>query len=336
MRLFPHTWEGLHPAFPSSPSPSDSHFSLGPPFSHPSLGIISAGTYGVCALACVGAAGVLKNSNCLPAQRTVAFVFKATALAATLGLAAGINQELGERRAASIFLRSRQIEPPPFKWVDRFASCDSDDWSLLGGAAGLLVAGRRPCPLPSVSRTVWYAIHMMSGIWIAGWGHTAQEVATVGAKLHLHRSTHERSVAALQRVSYQPEVAREVVLDLVASLPGALQQAQIGAIKLSPEMVTALRERTTSRGFGPRKPMNTAPTVVEHLLNDPNYSDGFHKTQKLPGKHEPEPYAKRNYGWSQQPQHARTVASLEEHIIELRKKRQHLCKEAEAVRTWFQ
>jgi hypothetical protein len=127
-----------------------------------------------------------------------------------------------------------------------------------------------------------------------------------------------------------------VVLDLVSSLPGALQQAQIGAIKLSPELVTALKERTTSRGFGPRKPVNSTPAFVDHLLNDPNYSDDFHKTQRLPGKHEPEPYAKRNYGWSQQPQHARTIASLEEHIAELRKKRRQLCKGAETIRTWFQ
>jgi hypothetical protein len=177
---------------------------------------------------------------------------------------------------------------------------------------------------------------MMSGIWIAGWGHTAQQMVTVGPKLHLHRATHERFVAKLQSVSYQPEIAREVVLDLVSSLPGALQQAQIGAIKLSPELVTALKERTTSRGFGPRKPVSSAPTVVDHLLNDPNYSDDFHKTQRLPGKHEPEPYAKRNHDWSQQPQHARTIPSLEEHIAELRKKRQQLSKEAEAIRAWFQ
>jgi hypothetical protein len=155
MRLFPHTWDGLHPAFPSSPSPSDSSISVGPPFSHPSLGRISGGTYGVCALVCVATAGLLKNSQSLPAQRNVGFLFKATTLAATLGVATSINQELGERRAASIFLRSRQIEPPPFKWVDRLDSWDADDWSLLGGAAGLFAASRRPCPLPSVSRTVW-------------------------------------------------------------------------------------------------------------------------------------------------------------------------------------
>lgn len=189
---------------------------------------------------------------------TVGFFFKATTLAATLGVAKSINKELSERRAASIFLRSRQIEPPPFKWVDRLASWDADDWSLFGGAAGLFTASRGPCPLPSVSRTVWYAVHIMSGIWIAGWGHTAQEVATVGAKLHLHRATHERFVTNLQRVSYKPEVAREVVLDLVSSLPEALQQAQMGAIKLSPEMVTALKERSQSRGFGPRKPVNSS------------------------------------------------------------------------------
>jgi hypothetical protein len=97
MRLFPHTWEGLHSAFPSSPSPSDSHISIGPPFAHPSLGIISGQIYGICALACVATAGLMKHSNSLPAQRTAGFLFKTTALAATLGVAGSINRELGER-----------------------------------------------------------------------------------------------------------------------------------------------------------------------------------------------------------------------------------------------
>ena len=223
MRLFPHTWEGLHPAFPSNPSPSESHISAGPPVAHPSLGIISGGSYGFCALACVAAAAGVKPTSSLPAHKTVSFLIKFTVLAATLGVAGSVNHELGERRAASIFLRSRHIEPPPLKWVDRSASWDADNWSFFGGLAGLLTAKFRPCPLPSISRTLWYAIHMMSGIWIAGCGHAAQEVATVGAKLSLHRATHERAVTMIQRVSYQPEVAREAVLDLLTSAPGALQ-----------------------------------------------------------------------------------------------------------------
>ena len=336
MRLLPHTWEGLHPAFPSNPSPSDSHISIAPPFAHQSLGIISGGSYGTCALACVAAAGVIKRSNSLPAQKTVGFLFKTTALAATLGVAGSVNHELGERRGASAFLRSRHIEVPPFKWVDRFGSCDADDWSIAGGVAGLFAASRRPRLLPSVSRTVWYAIHMMSGIWIASCGHAAQEVATVGAKHVLHRATYERSVANLQRVSYQPEVAREVVLDLVASIPEAIRQVQTGTIKLSPEIVAALLERTATRAFGPREPVSSSQSPFERMFEDPNYSDDFHRTHKPPGSVKPVPYSTRNYDWSQQPQHARTIASLEEHIAELRKKRQQLCREAEAIRTWLQ
>ena len=336
MRLLPHTWEGLHPAFPSNPSPSDSHISIGPPFAHSSLGIISGANYGIAALACIANAGVMKRSNSLPAPRTVGFLFKTTALTVTLGIAGSINHELGERRAASIFLRSRHIEPPPFKWVDRGSSWDADNWNIVGGVAGLFAASRRPCPLPSVSRTVWYAIHIMSGIWIAGWCHAAQEVATVGAKLALHRATHDRSVANSQRVSYQPEVMREVVLDLVTSLPGAIRQVQTGTIKLSPEMVAALKERTTIRPVGPREPVNSSQSFVEQILEYPNYSDDFHKTHKPPGSVKPEPYSTRNYDWSQQPQHPRTISSLEEHIEELRKKRQQLCHEAESVRSWLQ
>ena len=335
MRLFPHTWEGLHPAFPSNPSPSGSHISIGPPFAHPSLGIVSGQSYGICALACVAAAGVIKHSNSLPAQRTVGFLFKTTALAATLGAAGSINHELGERRAASTFLRSRHIEPPPFKLVDRFASWDADDWSMSGGLAGLFAASRRPCPLPSVSRTVWYAIHIMSGVCIAGLGHAAQEVATVGRKLAVHRVTHEKPVAMLQRVSYSPEVAREQVLDLLASVPDPLRQVRTGAIKLSPEMIAALIERETSWSFGPRQPAKDPQIANEELHKNPNYSDGFHKTHKPLDKYEPVPYAERNYDWSHSSRLARAIPELEDHIAKLRVQRQRVCKEAESVRDWL-
>lgn len=139
-----------------------------------------------------------------------------------------------------------------------------------------------------------------------------------------------------QRVSYEPEVVREVVLDIVASLPGALHQAQIGTIKLSPEMVAALKERTTPRHFTPRGPVRDPQTVVEQILDYPNHSDGFHKTHKPLGSVEPVPYSSRNYGWSRSPEHIGTIYDLEQHIAELRKKRQQLCNEAEAVRAWLQ
>ena len=64
----------------------------------------------------------------------------------------------------------------------------------------------------------------MSGVCIAGLGHAAQEVATVGRKRAVHRVTHEKPVAMLQRVSYSPEVAREQVLELLASVPDPLSQ----------------------------------------------------------------------------------------------------------------
>jgi hypothetical protein len=122
----------------------------------------------------------------------------------------------------------------------------------------------------------------------------------------------------------------------VTSVPGALQQVQTGTIKLSPEMIAAIKERTTIRSFAPREPVKSSQSPVEQILEYPNYSDDFHKTHKPPGSVEPVPYSTRNYDWSQQPQHARTIASLEEHIAELRKKRQQLSREAEAVRTWLQ
>lgn len=336
MRLFPHTWEGLHPAFPSNPSPSESHISVGPPVAHPSLGILSGRSYGLCALACVAAAAGVKPTSSLPAHKTVSFLVKTTVVTATLGAAGSVNHKLGERRAASIFLRSRHIELPPFIWVDRFTSWDADNWSLFGGLAGRLAATRRPCPLPSVSRTLWYAIHMMSGIWIAGWGHAAQEVATMGVKLALHQERHKKPVNMIQRVSYQPEVAREAVLDLLTSAPGALEQVQIGTIKLSPDIVAALKERATSWSFGPRGPVNDSQTLVEQILDYPNYSDGFHKTHKPADSIDPVPYSTRNYNWSRSPQHAGTIYDLEKHITELRKKRQQRSNEAEAVRTWLQ
>lgn len=176
----------------------------------------------------------------------------------------------------------------------------------------------------------------MSGVCIAGLGHAAQEVATVGRKLAAHRVTHEKPVAMLQRVSYSPEVAREQVLELVASVPDPLRQVHNGAIKLSPEMVAALKERTRSWHFVPRQPVKEpGQSPIEQALGHPNYSDGFHKSHKPPGKYEPVPYAERNHDWSHSSQHARSIPELEDHIAKLREERQQVCYEAEAVRDWL-
>ena len=277
----------------------------------------------------------MKRSNSLPAQRTVGFFFKTTVLAATLGIANSVNNELGERRAASIFLRSRHIDSPPFQLIDRLSSWDADNWSLLGGAAGLFAANRRPCPLPSISRTLWYGIHIMSGVWVGGWGFFAQEIATVGPKLIVQRTTQDKPIRMLQKASYQPEVLREALLDFLNSEPGALTHVQRGMIKLSPEMVDALRESATLRPYDHRKPKDASQTAIERFLKAPNQSDSFHKTHQPPGKYEPVPYPERNYDWSCSSLPARAIPELEEHITQLRSQRQQICKEAEAVRNWL-
>ena len=73
----------------------------------------------------------------------------------------------------------------------------------------------------------------------------------------------------------------------------------------------------------------------EELLENPNYSDGFHKTHKPSDKYEPVPYAERNYDWSHSSHLARAIPELEDHIAKLRVQRQQVCKEAETMRDWL-
>lgn len=128
------------------------------------------------------------------------------------------------------------------------------------------------------------------------------------------------------------------MLDILTSIPGALTQAQIGAIKISPEMIAALKERTNLRLLGPRSSTKVADgqeNIVELILDLSNASDDFHRTLTPPGEFEPVPYASRNYDWSCSPQQAQAVPELERHIAKLRKQRQQLCNEAESVRDWL-
>jgi len=112
-----------------------------------------------------------------------------------------------------------------------------------------------------------------------------------------------------------------------------LNQSEIE--KLNPEMVAAVKARTTSRFSSLREPGNRSQTAAEQIPNQVNYSDVFHKTRKLPGSLELVPYSTRNYDWSLHPQHAEAIPELEQHIVELRKKRQQLSNEAETVRDWL-
>ena len=303
--------------------------SLGPPK------FLSGGTYGFCALACVAAAAGAKRSTSLPVRKAVGFATKTTVLAATLSVANGVVAEFAERRSAPIFLRSRCIEPQVSPNIDRMSSWDADNWSLIGGAAGLFAATRRPCPLPSVSRTVWCAVQVMSGVWIASWGYWAQRAAIVGLKLDPRQAMYDRLATQLNRASYQPKIAREVLLDAISSVPEALQHVQMGTIKLSPEIASALKAKTHNPSFGPRRATNGSQNVFEQILESPNHSDSFHKPHVPDNSFEPTPYSLRNYDWSSITQHDRAIPELETHISQLHKRRQQACNEAEAVRDWL-
>jgi len=136
---------------------------------------------------------------------------KATLLATTMGMTNRIDTEFAERKIATNFFRCRNIEPPAFKVADRLSEWDADNWSILGGVGGLLVAHRRVCPLPNVSRPLWYMLHVISGLYLGALGHT-QHQATVLSKERVKR---QAGTAAMQRLSYFPDVVREISVEPV-------------------------------------------------------------------------------------------------------------------------
>jgi hypothetical protein len=305
MRFLPHTWAGLHPAFPPNPDPSESSLSFKPAIMI--MGPYPLPSYSFLALVCVAISA--KPTMSMTRRRSVGVLAKATLVATTMGVANTIHGELAERHAASIFFRCRHIELPAFKVADRLTSWDADNWSILGGAAGLFAARRRACPLPSVSRPLWYLLHAMSGVYLAGFGHTVQKVATEGTSSISVAAIRERQLTGLQKASYQPEVAQEILLDALNSIGGSgvLKEVQVGRIKLSPDTVAALRDRTVSQTYGPAKYVDASQTAVQQALSSPNYSDAFHKTTKVLGSTEPVPYASRNYDWSYSLQRSGTI-----------------------------
>jgi hypothetical protein len=319
MRILPHTWDGLHPAFPLNPDPSESSLSLKPPITI--MASYPLPSCGALALLCVAVSA--KPTMSRTTRRSLGALAKTTLLATTMGVANTVNVEIAERHAASVFLRCRHIELPAFAVADRLTSWDADNWSVLGGVAGLFVARRRACTIPSVSRPLCYLLHAMSGACLAGFGLVAQKVTTRGWHSVSMAAMRDKQIADLQKASYQPEVAREMVLDALSSMGvlAVLREVQIGKIKLSPELVDALKEITTPRLVRPRSG-SRSQTAVEQILSASNHSDGFHKTHRLPGTFEPVPYSERNYDWSCEPQQHKAIPELEKHIVELRKQRQ--------------
>lgn len=197
MRLFPYTWEGLHPAYPENPNPSESCLRVGPPVSTGTLfDLISSKDYGILAFACVAASA--KRTMSLQTRRGVGFFMKTSVFITALGVANGITSELAHRRAVPLFLGSGHIEPPKFEFADRLSYWDSNNWSILGGVAGVLVARRNQCPLPRVSKPEWFAVHAISGIWVACFGYWLQRIANVGSQADLHSLTVETRASALQ------------------------------------------------------------------------------------------------------------------------------------------
>jgi hypothetical protein len=125
IRLFPHTWEGLHPAFPKQSNDSESCLSVEQPFPVNSRFVPRGDGYSGMAVACIVMGAVPFFSP--PTRRFAAFVAKTTVFATGLVVARSINIVLIDRQVVPIFLRTRHIEPPNFPVVDRLTHWDSDD-----------------------------------------------------------------------------------------------------------------------------------------------------------------------------------------------------------------
>jgi hypothetical protein len=340
MRLFPHTWEGLHPAYPKQSTDSESCLYVEQPFQSDSLFMLSGEGLGVLATACL--TFTYRTTWSASSLRVAAFVLKTTVFATGLGIARSINNELAERRAAPVFLRCQHIEPPTFSIVDRLDHWDSDNWSVFGGVAGFLAARKR-CPLPTVNRPIWFASNIMAGIMFASQGFWIQE----GCEFFIARQTEHNMKIALQKASYQPEVVRECWLNDSASLPAPfsfdlLPPVLTGDIKISPEMTAVLIKRIKAHtAANPQvEAADTAAEgkkdIVDLIMDFPNESDAFHKTYVPKGELRPFPYAARNYDWSGgNLESSDLIRALEEHISALREQRRQTHDETEALHSWL-
>lgn len=284
MRLFPHTWEGLHPAFPEDSRPSESCISV-PLLIPVNLPLISPGSlYGISAFVCVFASGFIKRPALPYSQthkhsrngRSLSVAIKATVFAAAASGVMSLNDQLTQHANGPRFLRCRHIEPPKPKFIDRIEHWDQDNWTVLGAVAGVALASRRPCVFSQLGRPVWYAIHGIAGSFIGNFGLAAWEIRSRGLGDYILGE--QNQVAALQRVSYMPEVIRELFLGQMNpyKVIGALKK---GDIKLSFELIAGLKDRirpVTEEAVMRARDSNT--NRIEALFRTPNNSNGPHKT----------------------------------------------------------
>jgi hypothetical protein len=241
MRLFPHTWEGLHPAYPKQSNDSESCLSVEQPFQVHSRFVPHGNRYAFMAIAAIVASAAPISP---PFRRVTALFAKTTVFATGLGVARSINGELSDRHIVPIFLRSQHIEPPSFPVIDRLSHWDSDNWSVLGGVAGLFVAHRRR-RLLRVTRPTWFALHVIAGVGLANVCYAVQAVATLGKQALAYRSTETKQKLFLQKLSYRPEIEREFNLHILGYVQDPVTLLQLGFLKLSPEIVLALKKRQT-------------------------------------------------------------------------------------------
>lgn len=271
---------------------------------------------------------ILKHSR---NGRSLSIAIKATVFAAAASGVISLNDQLTQHTNGPSFLRCRHIEPPKPIFVDRIEHWDQDNWTVLGAVAGVALASRRPCVLSHLGRPVWYAIHGIEGSFIGNFGFAAWEIRSRGLRDYILGE--QNQVAALQRVSYMPEVIRELFLGQINpyEVIGALKK---GDIKLSPELIVGLKDRirpVTEEAVMRARESKT--NQIEALFRTPNNSNGPHKTVTPSGESETVPYAERNYDWT--PNRAGAVSELSDHIRKLQAQRQQACDEAEAVWDWL-
>ena len=124
MRLFPHPWEGLHPAFPKPPPP----FSASDHIESPAIG----GYIGVFA---AGLGALIRG------RPEIGLTFAAYTAIARSGLCAFENYFDG--KTAREFLASKSIQVPRRKFVERIWEFDHDNVYAIGALTGILLATSR-------------------------------------------------------------------------------------------------------------------------------------------------------------------------------------------------
>lgn len=312
MRLLPSPCDGLHPAYPKMPEPLPC-----------SLFVASWQYAAISGLVGAGAGKVFRNRP----------GFGLT-VAAYTGLGLGMTALLGDyvkEKQGRAYLATKNIKVPERKFVERIGNIDLDNYTLVGGGVGVLVAalGRKPWTVTGFSRFLGSFYFGASGGMVAG----MVALSPIKAKEQVAR---QRAIAArfddekksLQLSTFgkgreQPQTSAVAAQVGMSSIQQLLQQGTG-----SHQSVSHLQQGLPQAG--PHAQGFSTSHVNREDAHELDVSDPRpHLSESWDGERVFRP--ETNYKWTPGSEGPKVLV---DHINDLKKRRKRLAQEAELV--WYE